>query len=176
MLQERLSEPTSAAAERLTFDEARDRYLSLIYAFVSRRIRPIEEAQDLTAQVFVDAFRRWRHVRGEAKFYLLGIARNKVRQAIRKHKPLLRLEEGDLASSGMDAFVTKAEAAMALRVVLRLPEAEREAILLQTLEDLSAEEIAQVLGRSVKATNSLLQRARGRIRKMLAESTSEVTL
>lgn len=176
-MQEGFPEQASTSSERLSFDEARDRYQNLIFAFVSRRIRPIEEAQDLTAQVFVDAYRRWRHVRGPAKFYLLSIARNKVKDAIHKRRPQFSLNESELGASGMEDFVSIAEANEAIAIVMRLPEDERDAILLQVLEELTACEIASVLGRTTKATNSLLQRARARIQKMLgAQSTSEVQL
>jgi RNA polymerase sigma-70 factor (ECF subfamily) len=45
----------------------------------------------------------------------------------------------------------------------RLPEDQREALLLQAEGELSIAEIAHLMGRSVAATNSLLQRARAAI-------------
>lgn len=163
-----LAETVPTAHRAIPFDEARDQYQSLVFAFVSRRIRPVEDAQDLTAQVFVDAYRQWRQLKGPAKLYLLGIARNKVSDALRRRKPVFTLREEDLVHGGMEEFVSYAEAQAAFATVMKLPAEERDAILMQVLDELSVEEIAAVLGRTVKATNSLLQRARGRIQKMTA--------
>lgn len=160
-----------AAAPAATFDKAREQYQSLVFAFVSRRISPVEEAQDLTAQVFVDAFRQWRRIRTSPKLYLLGIARKKVSDVLRRRKVHFSLREEDLKGSSFDEFVSCAEADAAYQIVMKLPADERDAILMQVLEEMPVEEIASVLGRSAIATNSLLQRARGRIRKMTAGQT-----
>jgi RNA polymerase sigma-70 factor, ECF subfamily len=171
-LSESVVEATRAPVRPVSFEEARDQYQSLVFAFVSRRIRQVEEAQDLTAQVFIDAFRQWKGLRGPAKLYLLGIARKKVSDALRRRRRTLTLREGDWQASGMDEFVSFAEANEAYAVVMRLPADERDAILMQVLEELPVEEIAPVIGRSVKATHSLLQRARSRISKMTAAQSS----
>ena len=165
-------EAVQATRMSIPFDEARDQYQSLVFAFVSRRVRPVEEAQDLTAQVFVDGYRQWRRLRGPAKLYLLGIARNKVSDALRRQRHTLALREEDCQASGMDEYVFFAEANEAYAIVMRLPADERDAILMQVLEEMPVGEIASVIGRSIKATNSLLQRARGRINKMTAAQIS----
>lgn len=157
---------SDAVHEATSFEVARERYQSLVFAFVARRIRPVEEAQDVTAQVFVDAYRQWRRVRSSPKLYLLGIARKKVSDALRRRKLQFALREEDLQRSSLDEFVSFAEAEAAYRIVMKLPADERDAVLMQVLEEMPVEEIALVLGRSVPATNSLLQRARARIRKM----------
>ena len=62
----------------MTFVEARLEFQSAVFAFVSRRINPLEEAEDLTADVFFEAFRHWRRLRGSPKLWLFGIARRKI--------------------------------------------------------------------------------------------------
>jgi RNA polymerase sigma-70 factor (ECF subfamily) len=172
-LSESAAEALQPVPSSITFESARGQYQSLVFAFVSRRIRPLEEAQDLTAQVFVDAYRQWRRLRGPAKLYLLGIARKKVSDALRRRKVTFCLREDDLGASGMDEFVSFAEAQAAYAIVTRLPADERDAVLMQVLEEMPVEEISAVLGRSLKATHSLLQRARGRIKKMTDEPSPD---
>ena len=171
-MNESLVEATRLPARPVSFEGARDQYQALVFAFVSRRISPIEEAQDVTAQVFVDAFRQWRRLRGPAKLYLLGIARRKVSDAYRRRRPQIVLREDDCQTSGLDEFVSFAEAREAYAIVMRLPANERDAILMQVLEEMPVEEIASVIGRSTKATNSLLQRARSHIAKMTTIQSS----
>ena len=158
-------------AQRLTFVEARARYQGLIFAFVANRIRPVQEAEDVVANVFVDAFRYWGRCKDDPRLWLLGIARRKVSDALRKKRPVWSLREEDAISNAMDDFVTKAQANHAAALVAQLPPGERDALLMQVVDEMPIEEIAIVLGRSVKATNSLLGRARIRIRRQLQETS-----
>ena len=127
----------------------------------------MEDAEDVTAAVFVDAYRHWGRRRGDPRLWLLGIARRKVADALRKRRNWWRVREEDLRADAMDEFVTRTEASAAAEIVARLPADERDALLMQALEDLTIEEIAAVLGRSPKATNSLLQRARARVARLV---------
>ena len=156
-----------------SFSDARLRYQSLIFGFVARRIRPVEDAEDVVAAVFVDAFRHWSRRRGEPRFWLLGIARRKVADALRKKRNWWVVREDDLRADAMDEFVTHAQASAAAEIAASLPDDERDALLMQALEDLTIEEIAAVLGRSPKATNSLLQRARARVGRLVEQQNRQ---
>ena len=153
-------------AAEIGFPEARRRYQSLVFAFVSRRVRPVEEAEDVTAEVFADAFRHWKKKNGEPRLWLLGIARRKVADFYRRRKNW-SLREGEEPSADLFAeFVASFESREAIRVLFSLPEDERDALSMQVLEEMSIAEIAEVIGRSYAATNSLLQRARSRVREI----------
>ena len=167
---------TKASADRsarITFAEARLEYESTVFAYVSRRIRPVEEAEDVAAQVFVDAFRGWKRMKGEPKFWLLGIARRKVCDVLRRRRHTRPLVEVDNQSSGMDSLLQAAQVREAIKIVMTLPEDQRDAFLLQVLEQMSIEEISQVMGKSHAATNSLLQRAHSGIQRTLSAQDEE---
>ena len=75
---------------------------------------------------------------------------------------------GDGAARGWrdtEAGVLAADRARAL--LAGLPEQERWALSLQVVDDLSVAEVAELLGRSVEATTSLLARARRRLRTIV---------
>lgn len=165
--QETLEAPPSA--EAITFTEARQRHQALVFAFVARRVRPVEEAEDVTAAVFVDAYRFWSRRRAESRLWLLGIARRKVADHLRRQRNAWQVREEDLQADAMESFVQRAEVVRIAALVGRLPAEERDALLLQVLEEMTIEEIAVVIGRSVKATNSLLGRARARLRRLAGE-------
>lgn len=152
------------AANPQDFAAARRECQALVFAFVSRRIQPPEEAEDVTAEVFLDAYRHWHRCRGPARLWLLGIARRKVADAYRKRKPASAIRESDAQSDSLGEFVAGFESRQALAILNSLPPDERDALSLQILEELPIEEIAVVIGRSYAATNSLLQRARNRVR------------
>jgi len=157
----------------VSFNDAREQYEALIFAFVSRRIRPVEEAEDIVAHVFVDAFVQWRRLRGAPKNWLLGIARRKVCDALRKQRKLWSLQEGDARACALGGFIEAVEVRQAVAIVMTLREDQRDAFLLQVLEELSIDEIAQVMSRSSASVNSLLQRARARIQKTLDSQQRE---
>lgn len=106
-----------------------------MYRFVFRRIPNRGDAEDITAETFAAAF----------------AAMNRLRRSQdQEHGPL--------------AHALQAERRQELwRYLAALPQDQRDALLLQHLEDLSVAQVAQVLGKSLGATNSLLQRARARV-------------
>lgn len=141
-----------------------------VYHYALRRLSRTQDAEDVAAEVYVAALEtRW-HPNLEARPWLLGIARRKVvdRLRLRQRRPETPLQQAHellctTASPEVDAL--RAEAIATIRaLVLALPELQREALLLQTAEELSVKEIAQVMGKSPSAVNSLLGRARETLR------------
>jgi RNA polymerase sigma-70 factor, ECF subfamily len=60
-----------------------------------------------------------------------------------------------------------------LRELGKLPRAERQVLLLSTVEELETPEVAKVLGRSEAAVRALLFRARTRLRERLDRGESK---
>jgi RNA polymerase sigma-70 factor (ECF subfamily) len=147
-----------------------DRHLRDIYRYVSRRIPRREDAEDITADVFGEAFRCLRRLRSRdnPRVWLYGIARRKVIDHLRRSSRRPELLGTDVPglgsiSSGDDTegAYRRNEAAIKLRSILMgLNDTYREALILQYVEGLSISEVARVLGRTPTAANSLLQRAR----------------
>lgn len=135
-------------------------YLDEVFAYISRRVPTREDAEDATAETFAAAFASIRRFRGDdPRCWLLGIARRKVADSLRRSK---RRRDNE-CHLDMDVAMPPSDAtrlAELRRIVLGLPAHQREAIMLQHLEGLSVAEVAEVMGKSVSATNSLLQRAR----------------
>ena len=139
------------------------------------------EAEDITADVFVAAVTALPKYRGEAGQYawLIGIARQKIAEAARRRDRRRELLDVDLAEEERENLslllapnvgqlpeeaVLHEESRRVMRQLIdSLPEPQREALLLQVAHDLSIREIAQAMGRSEAAVNSLLQRARAAI-------------
>jgi len=154
-------------------------YLGAVFCYVTRHVPRPQEAEDITAEVFAAAVQQWPRYRGACRPYawLLGIARRKVADSLRRqtrHRETLATE---MAGSGqdttfpLDALLSPAEgpevtaqreeARQAVRAAMaRLKEVQREALLLQYVEELPVAEIAVVMRKSPAAVNSLLQRAR----------------
>jgi len=149
-------------------------YLQLLYVFTIRRVGSASLAEEIVAQTCHDAILYQRKLKGQdLKLWLFGIARRKIAYAYRDRKrrreislstPLV--ETHCAPSLTPEEVAIENESIQRLRsLILKLPASQREALLLQYLEQLSQEEAAEVMGKSVQAVNSLQQRARTNLQK-----------
>ncbi len=151
-------------------------HLPDVFRYVARSVPRREEAEDITAEVFAAAFQSLHRFRGDctARAWLLGIARRKVADHLRKTSRRRETLEADLpetfalaeasADGSVEAAIQRKEAREELRrAVDALPSDQHDALLLHYVDGLTIAEVSVVLGRSAAAANSLLQRARASV-------------
>jgi RNA polymerase sigma-70 factor (ECF subfamily) len=161
--------------------------LDRVFGYLMLRVHRREDAEDLTAEVFAAAVASIDQFRGDAAIvtWLIGIARRKLSDAARHQRRHPEVLEADLpvasadpaasarteASSSLDptqaAVERREQTAQVRRLVLELPEAQREALWLHCVDGLSLAETARLLGRSEDAVKGLLYRARGTLQERL---------
>ncbi len=147
-----------------------DRYLDQTYAYIQRRVRHRQTAEDLTGDVFLRAFRRlesfeWQGV--DLGAWIMTIARNRVHDHFKSARfRLERSTEIDAERHGNSRLdrpedVTEArDMARSLASALdQLKDDHREVIELRFVHNLSVAETATVLERTVGATKALQYRA-----------------
>jgi RNA polymerase sigma-70 factor (ECF subfamily) len=154
----------SGADEVVTIETLRSEHLDAVYAFASRRLRR-EDAEDATCETFQAAIDCLHRRRGQdPRLWLLGIARRKVADALRRSSRRREVPLEDWLVAPGNKALERTEAEERLRkIVMALPEDQRDALLLQNLESLSIAQIAEVMDKTPVAVNSLLQRARARV-------------
>lgn len=157
-----------ADAFRLLFD----RHGPRIHRYVLRRSGDPGSADDITAVVFLEAWRmrtRTDLQQTTSLPWLYGVAGNVLRHwqrsRRRHHEALARFA---LLPSPKPALVERqaqaaADAAAVLEQITRLPARERDVLLLSVWEGLSHAEIALALGTTVGTVKSRLSRARARL-------------
>ena len=174
--------------EGRAFDELVRRYKDRVFAVVYRFLGDREEALDVSQEVFVHAYRGLGGFRGTARVYTwlysiaANLARNRLRDLGRKGRNVttsleaLQEQAPGVIESGREAGPNPRDAAMTeeLRETLQqclneLPEHYRLAFVLRTSEDLSYEEIAEIMGSPVNTVKSRLNMARQRLRDRLKE-------
>jgi len=179
-----------ARGEEAATAELLRRYLDRVFRFVCPRVGYHEQdAEEVTQETFLSAVRMAPTFRGESAVFswLCGIARKQVfyfhsnQRPERRGAPANTLswydEEVQLLQSALAVGPVEQEIVdqMAVRelvekILLALPEAEREALLHRYVEDLPVREIGQIMGRTEKAVESLLRRARQRAFAVGAEA------
>lgn len=144
-----------------TFDDFFDDHFERVTRFVSNRLANPSDVEDVVARTFIDAHRGWRKCRGDRGLWILAIARRRVADVWRRKHAEMPLREDMALESKFD----HADLIAARQAVDSLPDIEREVILMQTIDGLAIRDIAAVIGRTEAATNSLLERAKRRLRQ-----------
>lgn len=149
-----------------------NRHYDAIHSYFLRRTGPVN-AQDLTAEVFVVAWRRIDDVpRGEeALLWLYGVAANVAAHQRRTVARKARLETRlrSVPANGTDEpepqVVRRAEYDRVLAATARLRPTDQEILRLAAWEELPHDQISRLLGCSVAAVDQRLHRARKRLAK-----------
>lgn len=147
-----------------------------IRSYCLRRV-PVDDVNDVMADVFLAMWRRINDVpSGEAsRLWLYGVARNCVANSHRTTRRSRRLRAklaavpSETSPSPETVVVRNDSAEEALGALERLNPLDREVVLLRVWEELSSEEIANVVGSTATAVDMRLSRARKRLNKILAD-------
>jgi RNA polymerase sigma-70 factor (ECF subfamily) len=183
---ERVVGDIAGEAERATAS-GNDRFWDLyraglphVYGYLLRRSDRVT-AEDVTQDVFVELARRARSTAGLEGLtvgWLLAVARSRLLDHVRaqqRGERKLRLAwsaaEPDVRSgmTGVDP-TDEALAPAAERALEALPAIQRCALMLHHVDGYSVAEVAESIGRSVRATESLLARARRTFRTAFTEA------
>ncbi|PYK03979.1 MAG: RNA polymerase subunit sigma-24 [Verrucomicrobia bacterium] len=165
------------------FEKLVERHQALVAGTVARMLSSNSDVEDIAQQVFVRVWKSAGRYVPRAKFttWLLKITRNLVFNEMRRAKRHPRVpvqiepeaEEmplKDEATATPDATLLQAELQSAIETAITLlPETQRMALVLRRYEELSYEEISDVLDLSVPAVKSLLFRARTELRERLRD-------
>jgi RNA polymerase sigma-70 factor, ECF subfamily len=149
----------------MDFSEIYERYSGDVHRFALYLSGNYALAEDLTSETFVHALCARSDLRvGTVKAYLFAIARNLYRDFTARQRRLVssdELPERHDPEAGPDLSAEEREAFLnVLRAIQRLPELQREALVLAIDGELSYEQIAVVLGCSVGAVKVRVHRAR----------------
>lgn len=155
------------------YDEA----LPKIYGYLVRRTNRTV-AEDLTQEVFTTAARTL--AAGDAApitmAWLFTVARSRLFDHLRtearaERKRALAWINRPVTPNDLEDALAQRRLGQATEAALAsLPEAQRAALVLHHLDDLSVADVAARLGKSVRATESLLARARNTFRAALEEA------
>jgi RNA polymerase sigma-70 factor (ECF subfamily) len=161
-----------------------DQFSGRIHAYAARRLRGQPElAEDVLMQTFADAARSIRHFdpqKSPFAAWLFGIARRHIQLELRtrgRRVPTVGLAESSGLSEstdGSDALTDRVHAQRQIALLRTcLSDAEMEGLILHHVHEFSVEEMRRIMGRSARAVNSLLHRARRKARERLARDERE---
>jgi RNA polymerase sigma-70 factor (ECF subfamily) len=160
----------AAAGDAHAFERLYRRHATRIYNLV-RRMYGVDDAEEVTQDVFVRAWEKLATFRGESAFstWLHRVAVNVVlgRRESRGRQHA-RLAEGDAYIEMARAPRSTPEEAMDLGTPFTTPDGARQIFVLHDIEGYRHEEIADLLGLATGTSKSQLHRARMALRAYLA--------
>jgi RNA polymerase sigma-70 factor (ECF subfamily) len=165
-----------------------EQYNNIVFNLCLNYVLQVEEAQDITQEVFVKVYHRFQQYNPEKatiKTWICQIAINQcldflkskktsgrfgfltslfyqdtnepIETAINIHHPGIAAEDKD----GLEKL---------LKIIYTLPDNQKTAIILTKVEGRPQHEVAEIMNISIKAVESLLQRAKQNIAKKLTDT------
>jgi RNA polymerase sigma factor (sigma-70 family) len=171
------------AGDELAFKSLVENYQDLVYNTALGVVQNSEDAEDVAQEVFIQVFRSIDQFKGDARLstWIYRITTTKALDHIRSRRRKKRFafitslfgpndelvhEPVDFQHPGV-ALDRKEQAALLFKMIDQLPDNQKVAFTLHKTEELSYQEIADVMQLSVSAVESLLFRARQNLRKLL---------
>ena len=166
------------SAREADFARLFEEYSTPIYNYVLRMVGDHDRAADVTQDTFIKAYRKLDTV-AEAtstRSWLYRIATNTAIDDMRRRRMVTSMDDQSPAFAnraddrpGPEAQVLASTLDDRVqRALLTLRANHRQCLLLSDLEDMSAQQIGEVMGLSYAAVRTLLCRARGEMRRALA--------
>ena len=173
----------AAAGEADAFGVLFERHVRSVYNYCFRRTGDWSQAEELTAIVFLEAWRRRKEVRLEreqALPWLFGVATNVIRnsrRSRRRHRSALarlpRERVADFATDVDERLDDERQMRSVLRALNNLPRADQDVLALCVWEGLSYDDAALALDIPIGTVRSRLSRARARLRELTAANGHE---
>ena len=161
----------SADKQRLDrdFTELYRAHLRDVYSYAYYRVGNHHDAEDLTEQTFLQAYRHFERAQRESngrplRPWLIRIAHNLAANYYRdrSRRPMTQLEDAAVLTAPHDTETVvegREDLNRILECVQRLPDDRREALIMRFALGMDNREIARALGRTDGATKVLLHRA-----------------
>jgi RNA polymerase sigma-70 factor (ECF subfamily) len=175
--------PTTTDKARLDreFTELYRAHLKDVYSYSYYRVGNHHDAEDLTTQTFLQAYRHFERAQREShgrplRPWLIRIAHNLAANLYRdrSRKPQTNIDESTMPLPAIhtteDLVEGRDELARILEGVDQLPDDRREALIMRFALGMDNREIARALGRTDGATKVLIHRATKQLQEIVAAS------
>jgi len=179
-----VSEPAKSKAQLdADFSALYRAHLRDVYSYAYYRVGDHHDAEDLTEQTFLQAYRHFERAQRESdgrplRPWLIRIAHNLAANLYRdrSRKPQSPIDDTTVLAAPHtteDLVEGRDELARVLRGVAELPDDRREALIMRFALGMDNREIARALGRSDGATKVLIHRAVKQLEGLLTSPVAD---
>ncbi|HOP58245.1 MAG TPA: RNA polymerase sigma factor [Bacteroidales bacterium] len=168
-----------------------EKYQNMVFRICIGFVHNKEDAEDLTQEIFIRAYQSLSQFKGNAAFstwlYRISInmSLNKINRSPlksffnsrdEKHETAGSVENISIFSDNEDPekiMITREHSEWLRKAVDSLPDKQKTALVLSRYDGLSQREIAEIINTTEGAVESLLQRAKNKLRILLANSRKD---
>lgn len=165
--------------DQVAFTALYDQHHDRIYRHITYRVRHIEDAEDLTQQVFLQAWRalgRYRQTGSPFIAWLLTIAHNVIVSFYRRSKTAYSLEVDvpePAAEAGMESFAeVRLEGERVRQAIGLLKPDQQQVLVMRFLEHFEYRDIARAIGKTEGNVRVIQHRALHELRRLLERGTA----
>jgi RNA polymerase sigma factor (sigma-70 family) len=157
------------------FDQLFEEYQHPIYNYVFRMVGDYDRAADITQDTFIKAYRKLDTLTEDTsvRAWLYRIATNTAIDEMRRRRFFFTTptptDRPDRRADPEEQVMAVTLSDTLQRALLKLRPNHRQCLILSDIEDMSGQQIAEVMGMSYGAVRTLLCRARGEMRRALAQ-------
>lgn len=165
-----------AKQDREAFDKLYAKYLKKVYTYIYYRVGSVEEAEDLTSNVFLQAFihlDRYEYQGVSFSAWLLRIAHNMVANWYRdrSNRQWVDLEDWEEIVSNEELpgerLEREEDRERVKQAVSCLPPEKQQILILRFAEGMKHKEIAEVVGKSPGAVKVLVHRSLASVHRLM---------
>jgi RNA polymerase sigma-70 factor (ECF subfamily) len=171
----------AAEGDRHSFGQFYELYLREVYRYILFQVNDHDEAEDLTAKAFLEAWESLTGARQAAKIkniraWIYRIAHNKVIDYRRTQKPQDPIDDHEIELQGawleteLDQWFTSQKLAEGVR---QLPPNYQEVIILRFINQMHHAEVAEIMNLTENHVRVLQYRALEQMRKIVSEVNNE---
>jgi len=167
----------TAKGDQAAFAQLYEQLSPMIYNTALSHVQIVEEAEEITQDVFVKIFRSANQFKGNSRVstWAYRMTMNQIIDYSRRKKRIRFLslfgedkpnDPPDFEHPGV-LLERKEDAKLLFKHVYSLPEKQKSAFIFAFVEQLPRQEIADIMEMTVKGIESLLQRAKSNLRKKI---------
>lgn len=159
--------------EKQAFEFLYDKYKSKITYFIYNIVKDYQKSEDLTQETFIYIMQSKMKEDVSFKYYIYLVAKSKAFNYINKEKRRNEIIDEYLSNDEqiekdvIDLVINKETKKDLLDSINLLDEKYKNAIYLVNIENLSYQEVAEILGETLQNTKSLVHRGKKQLRKIL---------
>jgi RNA polymerase sigma-70 factor (ECF subfamily) len=169
-----------AQGDREAFGALAVRHGHYMYAVAYRMLGEATQAEDAVQDVLIKIWTtapNWRPTNAKWTTWMHTVVVRHCLDMLRKRRPTVAIEDVDLPDTTQDSPLVQAmdkqKRMQVLGALQSLPDQQRAAVILTYWHGLSNAEVAEVLGSTVKAVESMLVRGRKRLRDEIGDNWGE---
>ncbi|GGM28716.1 hypothetical protein GCM10011351_13380 [Paraliobacillus quinghaiensis] len=159
------------------FSEIYITYFPYVYRYLYGLTYHNQIAEDLTQDTFIKAFSILQAPNENIKSWLLVVAHNHYVDYVKKNRRLVFREESLFdrikTKDFTDQLILNESTGSAFGLIKRLPEKQRQVILLCLVNEVSYQQAGVILGISVSAVTNLIYRARKTLRDLRRQTDEQ---